>query len=245
MSELLERLSSRKISRKEFDREKEELLLSDRRQAAATAAADPEEARRRGADGSQPGMTVESGEARRHGLKGIGGSRPGAGGMTGQSESGGTGKPDGRFGAVPTKHRYVSMILVFLVVLAAMRILLIRQDAGQTPDADLSAVIETADDGITEEMLRVGYTAEQADLIRERLNLAGVTAVKVDRMSAAPEAEINTVLCSPNGLEGEENQIFFTTLNGEITYIAYQDIYLYDASGIGFISTYEKARDAK
>jgi hypothetical protein len=62
-------------------------------------------------------------------------------------------------------------------------------------------------------------------------------------MSATPDAEVNTVFCQPNGLTGTENQIFFTTLSGEVHYIAYQDIYLYDATGNGFINTFENAKN--
>lgn len=218
MSELLEQLSSRRISRKEFDRRKEELLLNDRRRSAAEGGQPPEETRRT--------------------------DRGGAGGPDERIESGGAGKRPGQTGPSPTKHRYIAMVIIVLITLAGMRILTSRTDGEGAPSSVSSAVNGTAEDGITEEMLRAGYTAEQTELIRERLNLVGIAAVKVDRMSAAPGAEVNTVLCSPNGLEGEENQIFFTTLNGEIYYIAYQDTYLYDASGIGFISTYEKAKNS-
>jgi hypothetical protein len=231
MSDLLDLLSDRKISRSEFDRRKADLLIESRQRSSAE------------------GVTVGSGETRRRSVRDVRDyppGRPGAGGAFDGTESSGARRRSRlriKVGAAPAKHRYIAMTVVILITLAGARILLSRPDGGGAP----AAVTETrlAEDGITDEIRGLGYTADQADVIRQRLNQVGVTAVKVESMSAAPTAEINTVFCQPNGLTGEEDQIFFTTFNGEISYIAYQDIFLYDASGRGFISAYETARDAK
>jgi hypothetical protein len=211
MSDLLEQLSSRQITRSEFDRRKEELLLKDRRRQAA-----------------EEGVAAQPGEARRRGVQDAYGRPLGAGG------------PDGRAANIPPKNRYVTIIVVVIIAFIGMEILADRRggDSGQTP----LVVTEIPEGGVADEMLRAGYTAEQAERIRWTLSLVGITDAELDHMSATPQAEINTVFCRPNGLTEEEDQIFFTTLSGEINYIAHQDTILYDASGNGFISAYARRK---
>lgn len=95
------------------------------------------------------------------------------------------------------------------------------------------------DSQITETLMEVGYTVDQATEIQKILNTVGVTSIVIDNYTGEAQSGLNSVVCYPNGLEDENRRFYFTTDDGRLFYAGFSDEDLYDSAAGGFLKSYE------